>query len=578
MKRIILFITVLFLALSAKAKPVSPDEASALAASFLKTPEVVRVQTLFNHLYVFNGPNSFVIISGDDRVLPVIGYSFDNQFVSESISESTYGWLYDRNNTVGAAMRKGIEASDEVKAAWELFRNKAQLPSFCRSSMGPLISTNWRQGDPYNMYCPDGCVTGCVATAMAQIMRYWEYPVQGTGSHSYEHPVYGTLSANFGGTVYDWGNMPGMIGSNSSNAAKRAIAILMYHCGVSVEANYNSSATSAPSNNVLTAMPAYFGYADDISMVYMDDYTDQEWKLLLMSELDALRPMYYAGQDRAHAHAFICDGYNEQGYFHINWGWGSVNDGFYAIGSLNPGDYTFNARNYAIIGIRPANGATPPIPAPVLVEGHPEDYDWVLEWKMATDNPAYTYKVSRDGTLIASGLTETTYVDANVPSGFHTYEVWASLNDLESNRKATYEVELARLEVISSDPEKGTVTGGGVEELDVLLIVKAEAKPGYVFLYWMEDGQIVSQEDELHVALDGDHTLTAYFSGTGVEEEDEHSTILGVEVFTLNGVRIKTFTADAINWEQCLEGCARGVYLVRITTDKGVIVKKIVLR
>ena len=578
MKRLLLFVAAVFLALSVKAKTVSPDKASALAASFLKEPEVVRVQTPFNHLYVFNGSSSFIIVSGDDSVLPVVGYSFEHQFDNGSIPENANRWLNERNHTVGAAMRNGLEAAEEVKAAWESFRNEAQLPSFCRSSMGPLMATRWRQTDPYNLYCPNGCMTGCVATSMAQIMRYLEYPVQGMGSHSYEHPVYGTLSASFGGTVYDWENMPVALGSNSNEAAKRAVATLMYHCGVSVESNYNTNATSAPFNNVLSAMPEYFGYADDISMVYMADYTDQEWKLLLMSELDALRPVYYAGQDRTYAHAFVCDGYDQQGYFHINWGWGGTNDGFYAIGSLTPGDYTFNAQNYAIIGIRPANGATPPIPAPVQLEGYPVDYDWVLEWEMPNDNSSYIYKVSRDGTLIASELTDPKYVDTNVPSGFHAYEVWAVLNGVESNKTAVYEVELARLDVISSDPEKGTATGGGIEELGVPLIAEAEANPGYVFLYWMEDGQIISQEKELFVILDGDHSLTACFSATGVEEETEYSTILGVEVYSLNGVRTRSFMGKAINLEQCLEGCACGAYLLRITTDKGVIVKKVVRR
>ena len=117
MKRLLLFMAAVFLALSVKAKTVSPDEASALAASFLKEPEVVRVQTPFNHLYVFNGSSSFIIVSGDDRVLPVVGYSFDNQFVNDYISENTHSWLHQIDNIVGAAMQKGLEAAEEAKAA-----------------------------------------------------------------------------------------------------------------------------------------------------------------------------------------------------------------------------------------------------------------------------------------------------------------------------------------------------------------------------------------------------------------------------------------------------------------------------
>lgn len=574
MKRFLFFIAALFLTIGVEAKSVDKKEAYALAVAFLKQPEVVNVPSAFDCLHIFNSEKGFVIISGDDRTLPVIGYSFNGPFTND-MAESTCQWLQDCNFGIRAAVELDIEASEEVRTAWESLRKEGRLPSACRFSVSPLIFTQWTQYPPYNQYCPEGSMTGCVALTMAQLMRYWEYPTKGVGSHSYIHSTYGQLSANFGSTTYDWNNMPVRLYESSSDAAKRAVATLVYHCGVAVETNYGQESSSAPSNNVLDAMPQYFGYSTDISKEYKRDYTDNQWKRLLMDELDALRPFFYTGQNR-YAHAFICDGYDEQGYFHFNWGWGGNNDGYYAIGSLTPGQYTFDVNNYVIIGIKPSNGAMPPIPAPVEMDAYPSGYNLVLEWWMSFNSSNYTYKVSRNGILIASGLTNPAYVDQSASSGTYIYEVWAVLNGVDSDHKISYEVELARVDAVPDDPSKGTVKGCGIEEIGIYHTLKAIPNPGYTFLCWMEDGQVVSTQAEYHTVISGDRQLIACFSGLGVEEDDETARVLRTEIFTLNGVKLMTLSGDALNWERQFSGFARGAYLVKLTTDKGIVVKKIV--
>lgn len=571
MRRSVLLMALFGAFMMSNAAPVSRENASVWAASFLNQRSVTEVKTPFEYFYVFNGEHGFVMIAADDRVQPVLGYSFEGTFQTD-MAESTWEWLSAYDRQIQDVMEAGIEATDEVKAAWRSLQNNGSLLTLNRSEVYPLIYTRWRQRSPYNMYCPEQCVTGCVAVVMGQLMKYWESPARGTGSHSYYHDTYGELSANFGAVEYDWDNMPVMLDNYNSDAEKEAVATLLYHCGVSVDMNYSPNASSTPSAKVVDAMPAYFNYASSMSLVYMSDYTDNQWKQLLRSELDALRPMYYAGQTRG-AHAFICDGYDASDLFHFNWGWGGANDGYYAIGALNPGSNgPFNTLNYAIIDIKPADGGLPAIPSPDLFDGYLSDYDMVLFWMMPVDNPNYTYCVSRNGTLIASGLTETEFVDCDIPSGSYTYQVWTVSNGVES-KKTSYAIDLARIEVVSADPSKGTVWGGGLEELGFVHLVEAIPNPGYDFYCWMENGQVVSGDRELVIVADGDHYLTACFSGVGVEEHDELSSISKVEVFTLNGVKLETL--DDMNME-ALERYAKGVYLLRITTNKGVVVKKIV--
>lgn len=575
MKRYVILLALLGMIWASNAAPVSCDEASAIAASFLNQRSVTEVKTPFEHMYVFNGTSGFVILSADDCVIPVLGYSLEQPFETD-LSEGIRGWLRAYDEEIQAVMEVGLEAADEVRTAWSLLRSSGCLPACNRSEVYPLVYTRWNQRSPYNMYCPGESVTGCVAIVMAQLMKYWECPIRGTGSHSYVHDTYGTLSANFGATEYDWNHMPAKLTEASYTADKEAVATLIYHCGVSVDMKYSPDGSSTPASKVVEAMPQYFSYASSMSQVYQRDYTDNQWKQLLKDELDALRPMFYAGQSRG-AHAFICDGYDASDLFHINWGWGGNHDGYYAIGALNPGtNGPFNELNYAIIGIQPADGGWPAIPAPVALEVYPSDYDVVLEWWMPVDNPSYTYKVSRNGTLIASGLTEPAYVDHDLPSGTYNYQVWAVSNGVESNKKASFEIELARIEVVSADPSRGTVWGGRLEEFEVGLVVKAYPNPGYFFLCWMEDDQVVSTQSEYFIVVDGDHHLTAYFSATGVDEDDDLPLIRKIEVFSVNGVKLETINDDFDNWERRLDGYAKGVYLLRVTTDKGIMTKKMI--
>ncbi|MBO7652750.1 MAG: C10 family peptidase [Bacteroidales bacterium] len=348
-------------------------------------------QTEFTNLYIFNTNGGFVIVSADDAAKPILGYSQQGSFDPNNIPVNARAWLKGYNSEIQYAIDNNIEAGAETRNAWNNLRNGNGLAPKSTRAISQMLTTTWNQAPYYNNLCPydeqaDGrSVTGCVATAMAQVMKYWNWPVRGTGSHSYtsdEHPEYGTMSANFGNTTYDWDNMPNALSSSSSSTEINAVATLMYHCGVAVEMNYSATGSGAYTISydgyfeycAESAFRNFFGYNSDLYGLYRttryidngdtltyEAYPYSEWVSMLKDELDVYRPILYAGAGPDGGHAFVFDGYDNNDLFHINWGWGSWEDGYFSIDALEPaaggiggGSYQFNIDQKAIFGVEPA--------------------------------------------------------------------------------------------------------------------------------------------------------------------------------------------------------------------------------
>ncbi|MBI3142899.1 MAG: thiol protease/hemagglutinin PrtT [Bacteroidetes bacterium] len=308
----------------------------------------------------------FVLVAGDDRVYPIIAYALDGDIRTEAIPPATQKWLEACKEEIRYAIENQLEPDATIALAWA-YPESIMGTQATKKTVSPLLATKWNQGKYYNGACPGGSVTGCVATAMAQVMKYWDYPKQGQGFHSYDHSQYGTLSANFGSTTYQWTSMP-----NSVTSTNSAVATLMYHCGVSVEMDYSPessgayviSSRSATTNCAEYAFYKYFGY-NDAEGVERADYSESSWISMLKDELDEGRPVLYAGFGGGGGHAFVCDGYDASDYFHFNWGWGGVYDGYFKVNALNPsgvgtggGSGGYNSGQQAIIGIEPPSNDT----------------------------------------------------------------------------------------------------------------------------------------------------------------------------------------------------------------------------
>ena len=229
---------------------------------------------------------------------------------------------------------------------------------------GPLLSTRWNQGCFYNGSCPtDASATGsCLhalagsgAVAMAQVMKYHNYPVQGTGQHAYNHAVYGNLSVNFSATTYGWTSMP-----DSLTAANDAVATLVYQCGVAQDMDYSPLRSTSEYGAIESAFKTYFGYSTGIAWRWKDNYTTADWNAMLKAELDAGRPVLYYGDSVGNnGHFFVCDGYQGVDSFHFNWGWGGADDGYYNLSMLTPGNKNFTSNQGALVGIEPATPVPP---------------------------------------------------------------------------------------------------------------------------------------------------------------------------------------------------------------------------
>lgn len=448
----------LMVAMPMMAERVSPETARKVATTFLNNNGAKAAQLTdlskeagFPNLYIFSGSPGFVVMAADDCVQPILGYSLTGKFMTEGMPENLKWWLHGYSGQIQEAIESKTKSSPSITKQWnDLIAGKSNSAT-SEVVVEPLIQTKWNQESPYNSYCPKGTVTGCVATAMAQVMKYWNYPTQGQGSHAYtpeNHPEYGEQSANFGETTYDWANMTNTYGSSSTDIQKKAVATLMYHCGVAVDMNYGPSSeggSGAYSEIVPSAWVNYFKYAQSASKISRDAYTDSQWIAFLKNELNESRPLYYSGSNTNSGHAFVCDGYRSDNYFHFNWGWGGYdgsygsthgNNGYWAIGALSPGSGgtgsgsgTYNLNNAVIAWAEPISElAAPTLSVSVAESG---TY-FILSWE-AIDN-ANSYDIYRDNERIATGITDNSFTDSNISSGiYYDYYVRAVNSECRSN-------------------------------------------------------------------------------------------------------------------------------------------------
>ena len=307
--------------------------------------------------YIFNvgTGDGFIIVAGEDRVRPVLGYSAEGEVDMEKMPGNMKAWLEMYQKEISWAVAQNISASGEIQGEWQgLLNGSTQL----RAGEPQLQTAHWAQGEPYNWMTPvdykgEHCVTGCVATAQAIVMKYYEYPQRAIGGVS-SYQGYDITYDD-----YDWANMldkyeDGMYTEQQGNA----VAKLMWHCGANVEMAYGTDASSASTSFVSASLKNVFGYSQSVQYVEKMAYRWTDWTALFKNEIDNGRPIIVSGNDGYGGHAFVCDGYNSQDHFHINWGWG-FSFGYYLLSSL---DDDYDGHGYAdsyygaVIGIQPEGG------------------------------------------------------------------------------------------------------------------------------------------------------------------------------------------------------------------------------
>lgn len=379
MKEIVLLALAVFLIYQGKAATVDSESAKEVArglfyersatvsdfnnlqASIVKT-ELKQDTALY---YVISVNSQWhAVISADNAIYPVISYSF-HPYPETELPPAYVAWMENVREQILFALRNNLQADQAISEEWNYYSSHQKIDKSQVKAVAPLLSSSWHQGPPYNNNCPSSLTSvypnnhvpvGCVAVAMGQIMNYWQYPVAGSGSHYYTSN-YGYEYADFGGTTYDWTNMPAAATTSSPPAAQAAVAELLYHCGVSVDMMYGDSASGAYSSGAAFALMNYFNYMPNLTVEYRN--TTSNWDAKIKNDIDNGLPIFYAGSGTSGGHAFVLDGYqgsNNQ-HYHFNWGWGSNFNNYCYLSNLNPAGTSsnFSLSQEAIFGIEPMN-------------------------------------------------------------------------------------------------------------------------------------------------------------------------------------------------------------------------------
>lgn len=353
------------------ASPVDVDHARQLGLKYVQhhaAKQVTELNLAYTEmtesgtpaLYVFNFDGGYIIVAADDVALPILAYGEEGNFDATQISDGLAYYLGHYARQINYAVENNLQPEAEIMAQWESIARtgfEGTNQRAMRGDIAPLISTNWNQDNPYNLLCPTGqggpaghAYAGCVATAMSMVMKYWNWPVHGNGEHSYTPQGYPTQTVNFGATTYDWANMP----NTCNNSNYQAVALLMYHCGVSVDMQYGASASGAYSQDVPPAIAEYFSYTENATRLDRDLYSKYDWEEMLIASLFEGFPLYYSGSDPSGGHAFVCCGYRESDRkFYFNWGWSGFNNNYFAIDALNTYSGNFNNGQAAIFDYIP---------------------------------------------------------------------------------------------------------------------------------------------------------------------------------------------------------------------------------
>ena len=541
MKRTFLLSVILlvFNVLALNANPVGKETAKEIGARFLSASANMKVnsgdlqlaQTYFMSdgeaaFYVFNASKGFVIVAAQDVSTPILGYSDEGFFDANNIPENMEWWLQDYAKQIRYCIDNNVIPFDKTEREWDLVKSTGKLSEDkALTAVAPLLGDIiWHQNWPYNKFCPEETTpegsdlnghayAGCVACAMTQVMRKWNYPETGNGVIRREPYLANSETIDLSTITYDWANMPYSLTGSSPVAEIDAVATLMYHAGIAVKMNYSISGSSCnDEDRVANVLKTNFLYSDELILEKLQSYTTNDlamWKVKLRSSLDHGFPIFYtAGDDHPNStagHAFVVDGYNNDEYFHINWGYSGIGNGYFPVGGFNNGGYNYNHACNAIVNMHPAKDSY--------------GNDW--------PTTVFHIAVSTDGNGTVSGGNNYDYgtnvtVNATANTGYG-FAYWTEegvivSNDAEYTFPAKYDRNLVAhfaspgtITVVPNDATYGTVSGGGSYAINDNVSLSATANTGYIFENWTKDGVIVATNNPYSFNAEGTATYVANF-------------------------------------------------------------------
>ena len=635
MKKIVVLLTMMVLIVMAgvaTAGPVDKSKAAQVACNFWNsrsldkealTQDALELVALsWDAFYVFKNRNykGFVIVSADDCVEPVLGYSFTNDFCkADDMSPELSFWLDGYQQEIDYYRANGVKASEQALLEWQKLTESNVVSPFGAkaNSVGPLVTTNWSQGWPYNSQCPIvnstfgfRAVVGCVATAMAMLIKYYQYPHRGTGSHAYYPNGLGLHEVDFGNTVYDYDNMPDSIGDYSDSIQIDAVAKLMYHCGVAVDMWYGrngSTASITPTprlyrSNTLNAMISYFGYSFNAQHLARSFFSDQEWIDILKSQLDASQPILYLGYPvSGRPHCFLCDGYDETNHFHFNWGWSGRGNGFFALNNMatNGTDLT-QAYNYnhRIISNLVPHGDDDSLCVirrfPYTMDFESEPTCWFatdnkideVSWEAfagilpeSSDDHHISAFINPKNIYLVGSVSETLYTPAIVTPG-HYIVKWqdraimpSTIESYTLSANGTLIAERSNVDAFWAEQQAFfDVNDGDTVRLAFYYYGTSEAQNGVVI-----DDIIIYPEYMTSIGSLKTDDLRLYPNPTtGMVTLQGDARVERIDIADISGRMLQTINHPSDHFN--ISGLPQGVYFVKITTSKGVCVRKVVKR
>lgn len=439
------------------AQNVSLQEAERAADRFLSSQgkTLVRCAKTINGdagtlLYIFNAENAFVVVSGDKSAQPILAY-IDHQLYNDSDVVPPFEmWLNHYANQIEQIKKQHIVQNQYVEY-WQRILSGA--PAFrSGEEVKPMMLSKWDQGEYYNYYCPRDfsgingrVVTGCVATAMAQLLYYFRFPETGVGSYSYTDENYGVQSADYGNTTYNYNAM-----CDEPTCINTEISKLIYHCGVGVDMHYGPDGSGMTNHSAARVLRTFFKFSPETEYLFRDS-TDLNWDSVIVSHLNRRIPMYYAGWSvpNINGHGFICDGYktiDSSYYFSFNFGWSGYRDGYYYTNSLFVGSYNFNlAQELIVNGYPDTTQYAYPTPQTLtgsmtLTAGEATFTDGSQTYNNSASGMDFTWNIAPDVSNLtgiklkikydlASG--DTLYISSNCVNTFYALTAGADTLDVE---------------------------------------------------------------------------------------------------------------------------------------------------
>lgn len=592
---------------------ITLTEAEGVAKNFIyeqtgvSQKEIVLVPETFkqndiNYYYIFHiKDGGFVIVSAEDRFDPIIAYSFVYDFKTQNQPENIVWFMNEYVKQIDYCVQNNVSSAKSNQ--WAHY-NVAQSDFLAtpNSKTEVVLSTAlWNQDAGWNQACPeddDGpgghVYVGCVATAMSIIMKYWEYPTFGEGSHSYYAYPYGTLSADFANTNYMWEYM-------EDNTYNWFVALLMYHAGVSVEMGYSPDGSGAYSFDADDAFRNYFRYSD-ATYLSKQNTTTTNWINLIQAQIDAGQPVYYSGQSTEGGHAFVADGYRDtDDFIHFNFGWSGYSNGFYSHSDVNG----FSSDQSIIYDIYPTETYYPYSDGPVSLAAELDTFNLDnfavdLSWDMSSATGVTGFDLYRDDEIIANlSAYPYTYTDDNADAGDHMYGVRAiytdgisqcAVDDLEGSFNVTFRV----LDENGTGIHQAQVVFAGSTELTGFGTANFLDVPfGKNYDYTVSDGTYevtgvldylykditiyvtlgpasINQTNQIIVAYPNPSNGILYLSGLNAQNN--------VNVFDMNGRLVFSQQNVQDNSQIDLTNLSRGVYNVQISSGVNNITHQIVIK